>query len=67
MTAHYTHIGTETARAAIGALPNVTQATEQAQPIIETASTLEEVMTKLETLKKSELKKVASRCKELMK
>jgi integrase len=67
MTAHYTHIGTETARAAIGALPNVTQTIEQVKPIIETTSTLEEVMTKLETLKKSELKKVASRCKELMK
>jgi hypothetical protein len=45
----------------------VTQTIEQVKPIIETTSTLEEVMTKLETLKKSELKKVASRCKELMK
>lgn len=67
MTAHYTHIGTETARAAIGSLPNVGGLVGQSKSADAPENEFTTFLTKLETLKKSELKRIMTRCKELIK
>lgn len=67
MTAHYTHIGEETARAAIGSLPNVGGLEGDPASADAAESDLNAVLQKLQTLKKDQLKKVVNKCRELMK
>jgi integrase len=67
MTAHYTHIGTETARAAIGSLPNVGGLKGEAESADAAERELNAVLAKLKTLKKDQLRKIVDKCKALMK
>ncbi len=60
MTAHYTHVGTETARAAVLTLPDVTGTDTAAKPENAVAGTLEGILTALEGLTDADLETLAA-------
>ena len=66
MTAHYTHIGIETAQNAVALLPDVTRADAEDNGECEIGAKLEAALAGLEGLSKEELAKVIARAKEMM-
>jgi integrase len=67
MTAHYTHIGIETAKRAVAALPDVTGAEAAGAVTVAAGGALEGVLAGLEGLGKEDLEKVVARATELLK
>lgn len=67
MTQHYTHIGTDTARMAISALPDVTGAQIPTTATDAAESEFDAILEGLKKMDKARIKKIMARCKELMK
>ncbi|MDD3544979.1 MAG: hypothetical protein PHG96_06425 [Kiritimatiellae bacterium] len=68
MTAHYTHIGIETAKRAVAALPDVTRAEENGATgaSVATGAKLEGVLAALEVMGRGELARVGERLREML-